>query len=360
MRITFLVGNGFDISAGMKTSYRDFYEWYWEQDSDTDAVRKLKGIIKADVEAGKENWADFEFAFGKYSENFSVEETSEYLDCYQDVQEKLWEYIKLQCGKYSLLTTEAEKNLFRDGVMNFYKELQPKERAQLEGLINEDRRNHMMAKVVSFNYSDLIDRCVEVLAASPLKTWGIPANINFSVEKKVIHPNGTIVKFPIVGVNDETQIANKEMLSVPNFKEMVIKPMAVDSLGQLWHSEAEQQIASSTIVCVYGMSIGATDAKWWRQLVEWLKGNGARHLIVFWYSKDEKDDISVRKRIESIAKVKEQVLSFSKLREDVKETIIDRIHVVINTKSFLQIPFDEQERGKEELFEKYKDVVSSF
>lgn len=26
-----LIGNGFDLAHGMKTSYADFIDWYWEQ-----------------------------------------------------------------------------------------------------------------------------------------------------------------------------------------------------------------------------------------------------------------------------------------------------------------------------------------
>ena len=32
MRITFLIGNGFDISCGIRSSYGDFYKWYCKQD----------------------------------------------------------------------------------------------------------------------------------------------------------------------------------------------------------------------------------------------------------------------------------------------------------------------------------------
>lgn len=26
-----IIGNGFDLAHGLKTSYKDFIEWYWEQ-----------------------------------------------------------------------------------------------------------------------------------------------------------------------------------------------------------------------------------------------------------------------------------------------------------------------------------------
>ena len=60
MNITFLVGNGFDMSLGIDTSYRGFYQWYCEQPSNSDHIEKFKEHIKNDIEGDGENWADFE------------------------------------------------------------------------------------------------------------------------------------------------------------------------------------------------------------------------------------------------------------------------------------------------------------
>ena len=42
MNITFLVGNGFDLSAGLRTAYRDFYDWYCAQPSGNLDIQMFK------------------------------------------------------------------------------------------------------------------------------------------------------------------------------------------------------------------------------------------------------------------------------------------------------------------------------
>jgi hypothetical protein len=78
MDITFLVGNGFDIAAGIKTSYRDFYNWYCNQPSASPCIEHFKREIQDDVKKGGENWSDFEIGLGKYTSRFDQETVEEF------------------------------------------------------------------------------------------------------------------------------------------------------------------------------------------------------------------------------------------------------------------------------------------
>ena len=61
MKITFLIGNGFDLGVGLKTRYSDFVPYYLSlPDNDPDIIA-FKSIIESD----KETWADAELALGK-------------------------------------------------------------------------------------------------------------------------------------------------------------------------------------------------------------------------------------------------------------------------------------------------------
>lgn len=46
MNIVFLIGNGFDISLGLKTSYRDFAKYYVQKPSSHPSIEKLKKEIE--------------------------------------------------------------------------------------------------------------------------------------------------------------------------------------------------------------------------------------------------------------------------------------------------------------------------
>ena len=86
MNITFLVGNGFDLSAGLRTAYRDFYDWYCAQPSGNLDIQMFKNGIRDDVLHGGETWANFELGLGQYAAHFSGERLVKFQECYADAQ----------------------------------------------------------------------------------------------------------------------------------------------------------------------------------------------------------------------------------------------------------------------------------
>ncbi len=76
------------------------------------------------------------------------------------------------------------------------------------------------------------------------------------IDKTVLHIHGSLADKKIVpGVNDERQITNKE--------------------------KARTIIDNSSIICIFGMSIGATDQAWWQYIAKWLQNDKARRLVIF-------------------------------------------------------------------------------
>ena len=78
MEITFLLGNGFDIQCGLKTSYLDFYKYILKKkysidltkEIDKDPALKIDNIIYSEIYKSKdkiENWADLEFQLGVFT-----------------------------------------------------------------------------------------------------------------------------------------------------------------------------------------------------------------------------------------------------------------------------------------------------
>ena len=59
MKITYLIGNGFDLGIGLSTGYQSFITWYLNQPSENKEVDWLKGRINKSLE----QWSDAELAF---------------------------------------------------------------------------------------------------------------------------------------------------------------------------------------------------------------------------------------------------------------------------------------------------------
>ena len=362
MKITFLIGNGFDVSMGIESSYSKFYEWYCKQPSILKYIKDFKANIQKDMRQDipdeEKTWADFEVGLGKYTAEFPPELVSQFLDCYEDAQGGIVEYLKEQEAKCSVSAiSDSCLSEFSDTVLNFYQELPDLERIAVNAVCNDVKNDDREISFVSFNYTGILENILKRLPTT-LKKWkNGNSDHSCKLNTNVIHVHGTISEFPIIGVDGDGQIVNKELLSTPQFREIMIKSECVNALGRLWHRQAEELISKSRIVCVFGMSLGETDAKWWRKLAQWLKADGNRHIVVYWYDRNPPNGVSVRKQLEGKNNVIEKLLSYSQLTNEEKDAIKNRIHVIINTSKFLKIPKSEIVKEEQEDIAPIKDGV---
>lgn len=350
MKITVLLGNGFDVSLGIKSSYGEFYKWYCDKTSPkthiTEFRKAIKNDISRDVPDDEKTWADFEVGLGQYTSNFTVDTVENYLDCHEDAQENIRAYLKEQEGRFDPdeFTVRTVKN-FPQSICNFYEEVTDLEKIGIASMLSSLRDQDREISFVTFNYTDTLERILQKVETGNLPSWKVNSSTyRYKLNQNIIHAHGTLDNFPVLGVNDESQITNQELLGTPQFKEFLIKAENVKALGQLWHNKAEEQINSSKIVCILGMSLGQTDARWWQKLVQWLKSDGARRIILYWYVKNHSGNILSRRQIRCINEAKEKLLSYSVLTADEVASLKSRIHVVINTSKFMAL-----ERGKEEV-----------
>lgn len=362
MIITVLIGNGFDVSMGIESSYSKFYEWYCKQPSNLKYINEFKADIqqdmRQDVPDEEKTWADFEVGLGKYTAQFSPEQASQFLDCYEDAQSGIVQYLKEQTKKckVSAIADDILKE-FANTILNCYQELPDMERNAVNVVCNEVKDDNRNISFLSFNYTRVLEEILQRLPTI-LKKWKYGATeYTCTINPNVIHVHGTMSEFPIIGVDTDEQIANKALLSTPQFREIMIKAECVNALGRLWHRRAEELISQSRIVCVFGMSLGETDAKWWRKLTQWLKADGNRHIVIYWYDKNPPNGVSIRRQLESKNRVIEKFLSYSQLTDKEKDTVRSRIHVIINTSKFLKIPMSEILKEELEDIAPVKDEV---
>lgn len=336
MNITFLVGNGFDISAGIDTSYGAFYKWYCSQPSREPFIEKFKREIMDDIEHGGKTWADFEMGLGKYTAKFTPDNADNFLECCEDAHEGIISFLEQTTRRFDLDNISEKEKSLSDGILNFYQELQPLEKEQIRNMISADSSNNMVFNIISFNYTDVLDKCIKAISASPLKEWTNGTSKRYAKIARVLHIHGTADEYPILGVSNETQIANQELLSVPYFCSTMIKSQSVASVGETWYTSAEKLIDDSRIICIFGMSLGASDTRWWDKINLWLKGNSNRHLVIFWHTDKIVSRRSVYRYNQELDKVKSLMISHSIFPESAVDTVKERIHVVFNTKSVLR------------------------
>lgn len=344
MQITFLVGNGFDISCGIDTSYKGFYDWYLKQSSSSDVIKQFKEEIK-DYMLGKgEYWADFEAGLGQFSKNFTKSAVNNFIEIYEDAHDSIISYIDQERKKYNISVDAVEiQDSLKKGVLNFTQELTPDEQDLMNQLRASDKPNDTLIYFISFNYTDVLDVCVKELAKSPLATWQYNGVRKMAVAPSVLHIHGTIDHYPILGVGEEYQFANKELLSCPGVTEIMLKSESVQLMGEHWYRDAAKQIANSQIICIWGMSLGITDSHWWRKINEWLNGSSSRHLLVFWYTETPPNGRSIYLYYRKKEKIIETMMEYSSFTAEQIEKISKQIHIIYNTENVLRVSFKKNE-----------------
>ena len=90
MKILHIIGNGFDLNFGLKTSYKDFYDFYMAALSSKNSVNNLKKNISNNYK----NWSDLELALGQYTDE--IKSVQEFDEVFEDIGDRLSEFLKMQ------------------------------------------------------------------------------------------------------------------------------------------------------------------------------------------------------------------------------------------------------------------------
>lgn len=320
MNITFLIGNGFDLGLGMKTSYEDFYEVYTiEKDDDNENIRGFKRTLKNRNGSDNKiiNWSDFELAFGLHSNEFSEFDIDLYKERYIHFVKHFNLYLENENKKFDFSEKQKIANRMYEAVDKYFY-IREGDRQFIQQLYNKIKGDQIY-NFVSFNYTNCLDMCVKILE-DKLKSYS-SRRIG-----DVIHVHGYIEKNMILGVNDTSQIDNDFFAKDDWIIKNIVKPQQNLSCRTTYDNKVSSLINKSNIICIYGMSIGETDKKWWELVVDWLTRSSDNALIVlthvssnisrFVFDQNDQTDFIIDK-----------ILSFSSKEDKIKNNIKNRIFV---------------------------------
>ena len=91
MKITFLIGNGFDIGIGLKSKFSDFYPKYLEESKNKEYIFKE---FAEEINNNKEEWSYFEKKLGEYTEHFNVDSQENFKSKLRDFELGFIDYLK--------------------------------------------------------------------------------------------------------------------------------------------------------------------------------------------------------------------------------------------------------------------------
>lgn len=329
MNIVFLIGNGFDINLGMKTSYADFYDDYIKTYR-TDSV-PINRLMQSIAQYKKTNlWADLENGLGQYTEHISS--VDELRHVYFHLNEALMSYLSFQELDLKYQTSEAAEMLKKD-LMNPQQSFRPRLRQEIVGYMNPASGSQDNVHIITFNYTNTIEGILESGNMKlPVELGVKNTNGSKRVLQSILHIHGTLNDTEVImGVNDKSQIKNEQLANDPSAQSMLIKPETTIYRGDLLDYKCEQIMQGADMYCLFGLSLGETDQKWWKLLSTRFNSSNA-HIIYYVHDDrkvNHKQDLWDMER-EYCDKLFERVAS----KNADKQAVVSRIHVLVNSNMF--------------------------
>ncbi|MGY3744791.1 AbiH family protein [Oenococcus kitaharae] len=309
---TYVIGNGFDLHLGLKTSYKDFYEYLDEQINegkfeDNGLIKDIEDSIKdirfhgdpnkpEKLDPEKErplvNWANLEAGIKEDLQRLAQSEiTHEVLstridDFFYELSKCLSQYLHSQNDLVHLNVSGSQAT---EGILAPFRNLASGDRDDLFNSIikgnseitDPNIKGHFEINFVNFNYTNTLDQYVSQVANiddSDFKRVTYGSKIA-AVNKKILHPNGTFDETSIVGVGRAEDIP----------KELSLEDYQIDYLSKLNFArnrhdgrvdETFKRLKDSDVTIIYGMSIGESDAVYFDKIIEGMIANPHKHVII--------------------------------------------------------------------------------
>ena len=149
----------------------------------------------------------------------------------------------------------------------------------------------------------------------------------FRPQIEIVHVHGFTDHDLIMGVNDAGQIKNQAFAQDSDIIEEIVKPLQNEIIRMNFDNDAIRLIKSSDIICVYGMSIGGTDKKWWQLVMNWLQESTANHLIVLQHRAGTKFTFRWNRLVKEI---RSKLFLYGDVPEEKRKALENRIHIDVN------------------------------
>lgn len=296
MNVLLILGNGFDLNLGLPTAYSHFYQYYLEEGSYSMQGKFLKESLYNWKNYSDTNeheiidWVDLELALGKVSEKYNS--PKDYLADIDHISEELTKYLRAveqlpirslekvakhfidDVLKVSLLTeiSQFSDDNRTNAAHDFVGYFDPNPTKGLRSFLNNSTFNQSFLKldIMTFNYTNTVERIFEELKR------------NDSFSKKIslgsiLHVHQDLGEEGVIlGVDSVNQITNSAFHSTYSIFNGIVKPNLLKEYASGIDTQCISTIEEADVIILFGVSMGLSDASWWRNLGRIVKGNGKR------------------------------------------------------------------------------------
>lgn len=321
--VTFIIGNGLDISLKLNTTYRNFYSYVKKNN-----LHPENTIYKAIQKENPTHWADFELGLGRFTQKIEDINENERENWSQTLNDELDE-IKIDLKRYI-----KEQNSFADDHIprilfdhnTFYQGLAAGQISKIQQLVPRHKQTAM--RFITLNYTDVLEKLFPNAGRAVLGP-------KYSIVDKIHHIHGSIDRQISLGVNDESQISS---YITDDEKKFLIKPELIRQMNDGRLETLSNYIKASNVIVLFGVSLGATDKYIWGQVARWLNIHPENMLIIHHYESGlSVNDLTERQALLLYDRVKNKFLDHSDIDDSIKSALKLKIYVIPNTKSLFSI-----------------------
>ena len=232
MQVTFLVGNGFDLNAGLRTRFSDFFKVYCEETAnDTPVIKKFKEEIGTNVEL----WSDFEKQMGAYTSKVAKDipkggelSIEDYYTCIDDFRNKFIIYLNEEIRRptVSVMKTQIREKC-EDMLMNPFRYLRTGQRERLYNYIDaQPQPLSVEYGFVVFNYTDMCEQCMRIVGSIGIKGYCDRPIIAEISADRFVYVHGRLGSEILLGVDNISQIRNPFLQNDEELVYSIVKPIS--------------------------------------------------------------------------------------------------------------------------------------
>lgn len=253
MNILYIFGNGFDKAQGMATSYPEFYSYLIQSDSTASLLLKK---MQKEVAQNVELWSDMEMELGNFT--FNTDDANEFYEFYFELIEKLQKYLNIENEKFT--PSPQLKVKFQEDFVNPGKYIEALDKERFNNFF-KTYNTYLDISVLTLNYTYSLEKILNLSKNNTQRDLGN----NYKL-RNIIHLHGQLDNSIIVGVDNEMQLKNESFRENDDIKDCMIKMQSNQTMKEIRHIDCKQLIDGAHLIVLFGVSLGDTDAYWWKYI----------------------------------------------------------------------------------------------
>lgn len=263
--VTFLIGNGFDLSFGVHSQYRDIYKAYLDAQTSSE-------IFVKNFKEEMQYWSNFEMDLAEFAAKCSTE--AEIVACLRDFKQFTEDYLieEQVTALYDRMRDPKDiQKVFAEFAISleeFYTNNYPNITTNIESILNNEQITYHF---ITFNYTAVLDFLI----------GNIKNYLSKGIISLALHIHGKLRENVTFGIDNEQQLPELPYSLTGRGRRALIKPVFNSEFDKQRMENAQEVIKKSDVLCIYGLSLGDSDLMWRKAICDWMIDNPQHHVFLY-------------------------------------------------------------------------------